>query len=193
MTKQCKQCGFVKPVEEFRIQRSRHELMPIRNARCKVCEVTNRDKRKKADPYRPAFLQRRQHHASRYRMTVAELDAMGWDLERRCIEMRAQFENGFCPACIESDGTVHYFRNMTNGLAELTIDRIDTSQPPVWPGNVQWLCMTCNRRKQNSSPILHGQRVQAEHELRLGERGGKALEQLSLFGDLNAFNSLACG
>lgn len=179
-TKQCKQCGLVKPAEEFALKGATSSLH--RRPRCKVCEITNRVERKKADPYRPAFLQRRQHHASRYKMTVADLEAMGWDVERRCIEMRAQYENGFCPACIEANGVVHYFRDMTNGLAELTIDRIDTSQPPVWPGNVQWLCMTCNRRKQNSSPILHGQRVQAEHELRRSEESGKGYTQLSLFG-----------
>jgi len=98
---------------------------------------------------------------------------MGWDEDRRAIEMQAMFEFGFCPMCIEvqPDGTVkvHYFRDMTHGLADLTIDRINPAAPPIWPGNIQWIDKTCNARKHRGDPILHGQRLQAEHELRLFE------------------------
>jgi hypothetical protein len=106
-------------------------------------------------------------------MSVDDLVALGWDLERRSIEMQATFENGFCPNCIELDSSglpvVHFFRDMTHGLADLTIDRTRPNEPPIWPGNVQWLDKTCNRRKGKKDPILHGQRLQAEHDLRVQE------------------------
>lgn len=94
---------------------------------------------------------------------------MGWDTERRPIEMEAAFRHGYCPNCVEvRDGEVlvHFFRDMEHGLSDLTIDRINPKEPPVWPGNIQWLDGTCNRRKSRGDPILHGQRLQAEHELR---------------------------
>jgi 5-methylcytosine-specific restriction endonuclease McrA len=191
-TKTCRQCGFTKPVDEFHIKspgRLRSDVTPkvYRAAICQVCIVGNRCAQKERDPYRPAFAQRRRAHASRYGCSVKDLERMGWDTDRRAIEMQAQFENGFCPNCVEtSDGTVkvHFFRDMSRGLAELTIDRINPDLPPVWPGNVQWLCATCNKRKQDRDPILHGQRIQAEHEFRCQEQSSLPAEfgQGSLFG-----------
>jgi hypothetical protein len=165
-TKECRQCRHVKPVDEFRIKSpGRRDVTPkvYRAPVCKVCEVTNRCEAKELEPYKPAFAQRRRAHASRYGCTVKELERLGWDTERRAIEMRAQFEHGFCPNCIETaDGSVkvHFYRDMSRGLAELTIDRINPDLPPMWPGNVQWLCATCNKRKQDHNPILHGQRTE---------------------------------
>jgi hypothetical protein len=176
-TKRCRQCQLTKPVDEFRIAGNRTRDVTRAELRrapvCKVCEVTNRCEAKELDPYRPAFAQRRRAHASRYGCTVKELERQGWDADRRSIEMRAQFEHGFCPNCIETaDGTVtvHFYRDMSRGLAELTIDRINPDLPPIWPGNVQWLCATCNKRKQDRDPILHGQRIQQEHEFRCQEQ-----------------------
>jgi hypothetical protein len=86
--------------------------------------------------------------------------------------MEAMFEFGFCPLCIEVvDGVVevHFFREMENGLSDLTIDVINPKLPPVWPGNVQWVDDICNKRKGHDDPILHGQSLQLEHELRLAE------------------------
>lgn len=190
-TKICRQCKILKPVEEFRIAGNRTRDLTraeLRRTRiCKVCEVTNRCEAKDLDPYKPAFAQRRRDHARRYGFTVKELERLGWDAERRTIEMRAQFENGFCPNCIETaDGSVkvHFYRTMSRGLAELTIDRINPDLPPIWPGNVQWLCATCNKRKQDRDPILHGQRIQQEHEFRLQEQLSPAEPvQSTLFGE----------
>lgn len=185
----CKQCGLVKPIEEFRISRrsSRRDVTPIvyRVTTCKVCEVTNHDRARELNPYRPAFAQRRRAHASRYGYTIKELEKLGWDSERRPIEMQATYENGFCPNCIETaDGKVrvHFFRDMSHGLADLTIDRINPDLPPIWPGNIQWLCATCNKRKRDRDPILHGQLIQQEHEFRQHEQSA-IWEQGDLFGE----------
>jgi hypothetical protein len=175
--KTCKQCGLAKPTDEFRIKTPtvRRGATPkvYRAQICKVCEVTNHDRARELDPYRPAFAQRRRDHASRYGHTVKDLERMGWDTERRSIEMRAQYENGFCPNCIETAEhgvKVHFFRDMSHGLADLTIDRINPDLPPIWPGNIQWLCGTCNKRKRDRNAVLHGQRIQQEHELRCQEQ-----------------------
>lgn len=157
--KTCPRCGKTKPVEEFRVDvTNRHELMPkiYRKKFCKVCEVEVRLEKKHANRYLSAFRQRRQSHARSTGFGVAQLKTMGWDEIQRSREMQAQYENGFCPGCIDDDGTVHFYREMTQGLAELTIDIIDPAAPPVWPGNVQWLCMTCNRRKQRRSGLEDG-------------------------------------
>lgn len=187
-TKICRQCKLRKPIEEFRIVGKMRDLTHLKRlSTCKVCEVTNRCTQKELDPYKPAFAQRRRDHARRYGCTVKELEQLGWDAERRTIEMRAQFENGFCPNCIETaDGAVqvHFYRDMSRGLAELTIDRINPDLAPIWPGNVQWLCATCNKRKQDRDPILHGQRIQQEHEFRIQEQLPPIVpEQRSLFGE----------
>jgi hypothetical protein len=65
-------------------------------------------------------------------------------------------------------------------LRDLTIDVIYPELPPQWPGNVQFLCSTCNGRKHRTDPILHGQRLQAEFEF--GQVGPEPLPgQLDLF------------
>lgn len=186
-TKRCQgECGLLKPIEEFRIKERRasgHSAMPtVYRARvCKVCEVARRTAAREQNLYRVTFQQRRRNHAHRWGYSVAELEGMGWDLERRSIEMQAMFENAFCPLCIEYiDGqvSVHFYRDMKHGLEDLTIDRIDPSKPPVWPGNIWWVDKTCNGRKHHGDPILHGQRLQAEHELRLFEHAEWSADQL---------------
>src|SRR5205807_2476454 len=96
---------------------------------CQVCEVGNRLESKERNKFEHSFRQRRRLHASRWGFTVEQLEAWGWDLERRSIEMQAAFENGYCPNCVELDGsgrvTVHFFRDMTHGLSDLTIDRMN--------------------------------------------------------------------
>lgn len=182
--KTCKRCGKTKPLDEFRIDvTNRRELTPkiYRKTLCKVCEVEVRLERKHENRYLDAFKQRRRSHARTTGCGVSQLKAMGWDDTRRPREMQAQYENGFCPGCIEDDGTVHYYRDMTQGLAELTIDIIDPEQPPVWPGNVQWLCMTCNRRKQRRSGLEDGLERVMVRQWVADEQATPRFEQLDLF------------
>lgn len=155
----CKRCGKDKAPDEFEISVTRRvELVPkiYRKRTCKICLVELRLEAKQSNPCLTAFKQRRQSHAERLGIKATELRKMGWDEVQRSREMEAQFAHGFCPSCVDDDGTVHFFRDMTNGLSELTIDIIDPKQLPVWPGNVQWLCLTCNRRKQRRSGMEDG-------------------------------------
>ena len=181
--KTCTRCGKTKPVEDFRVDvTNRREVTPkiYRKRVCKICEVELRLEKKNANQYLNAFRQRRRSHASSTGHGVATLKAMGWDEMQRSREMQAQFENGFCPACIDDDGTVHFFRDMSEGLAELTIDIIDPGSPPVWPGNVQWLCMTCNRRKQKRSSLEDGlERVMVRQWI--SDQHERGEQQLALF------------
>lgn len=157
--KTCARCRKTKPLDEFRVHSTfGRELTPkiYRKKICKICEVEVRLEKKQENRCLDAFRQRRRAHARSTGYSVAQLKAMGWDELQRSREMQAQYDNGFCPGCIDDDGTVHFYRDMTQGLAELTIDIIDPAAPPVWPGNVQWLCMTCNRRKQRKSGLEHG-------------------------------------
>lgn len=184
--KRCSRCGKVKPLDEFPINVTRRsELTPTiyRKRACKVCEVERRLAKKQANRFADAFDNRRRRHASSTGYTVAQLKAMGWD-DRRPREMEAQFRHGFCPTCIDDDGTVHYFRDMTQGLAELTIDIVDPSKPPVWPGNVQWLCMTCNRAKQKRSGLETGLERVMVRQWEADERGEPV--QLNIFDVLDA-------
>jgi hypothetical protein len=165
------------PIEEFGIKRRRQSsdstiATLYRSKISKPCLIQRRIDARAANPYRHTFAQRRRNHAQRWGYSVAELEAIGWDLDRRSIEMQAMFEFGFCPNCIEVINgvvVVHFYRDMTHGLSDLTIDRLNPELPPVWPGNIQWLDLSCNIRKHDASPIADGQRIQAVHELRLSE------------------------
>jgi 5-methylcytosine-specific restriction endonuclease McrA len=177
-TRICPECGILKPEEEFRIRRAytpNGEVEKLYRVKvCKVCEVDRRIRAREANPYLFAFRHRRRNHARSLGLSVDDLRRLGWDEERRSIEMEAAFEFGYCPHCIEigADGKaiVHHFRDLDGGLRDLTIDVINPGLPPQWPGNVQFLCSTCNSRKHSSDPILHGQRLQAEFEF--GQVGG---------------------
>ncbi len=191
-TKRCaeppKGCGLERDIEEFRIEgnRSRDDTRVPRRAKvCKICEITLRLAAKALDPYTSAFKQRRRSHASRWGYSVADLvDVYGWDDVRRIGEMRAQFEFGYCPVCVWDNHGVcvlEYFRDMTHGLADLTIDRIRQDEPPWWPNNVRWICKTCNSREGRRPKAEHAAVVQAEHQLRLFEATPQTYTQEVMF------------
>lgn len=175
--KKCSECERWQPHSEFRIKRRRtirRSATPIayRSKVCKDCEHDARRTRKSTKLFERTFNQRRRNHAARWGYSIEQLIEMGWDTARRAMEMQESFEHGYCPLCIErTDGQVkvHFFRESSLGLSDLSIDRIDPTKPPIWPGNIQWVHKTCNQRKHGKDPILHGQHLQAEHELRLKE------------------------
>ena len=41
---------------------------------------------------------------------------------------------------------------MGHGLADITLDIIDRSQPPYYRTNTKWCCQSCNRKKSARTP-----------------------------------------
>lgn len=130
-----------------------------------------------ADPYLHAFRSRRKDHAQRLRCHVSDLVALGWDDGLRALEMRIQHETGYCLMCpYRDDGvpTLNFYRDMgnpTGNLQELTIDIINPAVEPIWPGNVWWVCRTCNVRMQRKGKTSYAREVLAGHALRRVESG----------------------
>lgn len=189
MTRTCKRCGTERPVDDFRIDK-RHSARGgaeklYRRAVCIPCEIDKRMEARQQDPFTHAFTQRRRNHATRWGYSVKQLEEWGWRTPQRSAEMRVQYEYGYCPDCVELDGTVHFYRDMTDGLSELTIDRWDPTQPPRWPGNIRWCCETCNKRKGPKSPAERSDQINAEHAFRLAEQTVTApvVVTQSLFGE----------
>jgi hypothetical protein len=170
--------GEYLPDEKFQIKtptRRQGSLPTTHRAKiCKDCQITQRNAKRDENPYLHAFKARRQDHAKRLHTRVGELIALGWDAELRALEMRHQFEHGYCPICPyrhEGEPTLNFYRDMKEGLKELTIDIFTPALPPIWPGNVWWVCKTCNIRMQREGKHDYAKRVLAEHELRKRERG----------------------
>jgi 5-methylcytosine-specific restriction endonuclease McrA len=176
MMQQCllppKGCGQIRDVEEFRISRRGATPTLFRKAVCKICEVRLRLEAKERDPYRHAFLLRRRSHASRWGYSVQQLKDFGWDDILRPAEMKVQFEHCYCPDCPEVIGgkpVLYFYRDMTHGLEDLSIDRIRYDEPPHWPANIRWLCKTCNARQHDKPKSQHAQRILAVREFRQSE------------------------
>jgi len=148
---------------------------------CKDCQITVRNAKREAEPYLHAFKSRRQDHAKRLHIHVADLIALGWDAELRALEMRHQFEQGYCPVCpYRRDGTptLNFYRDMAEGLKELTIDIFNPDLAPIWPGNVWWVCKSCNLRMQREGKPSFGQKILDEHALRRQEMAGNGMDSL---------------
>ena len=171
--------GELLPDEKFEIKRRvRGGSSPhIERAKvCKDCQITQRLAKREADPYLHAFLSRRKDHAKRLTCTVANLIALGWDEGLRSLEMKIQHEVGYCPLCpYRDDGvpTLNFYRDMGKPkgvLSELTIDVFDPAVEPIWPGNVWWVCKTCNIRMQREGKAKYARKILEEHVLRKQEQ-----------------------
>jgi hypothetical protein len=174
--------GELLPDEKFQIKtpsfRREHTPKTYRAKICKDCQITVRMAKRAEDPYLYAFRQRRRDHARRLSVTVADLTELGWDAELRALEMRYQFEHGYCPICpYRHDGkpTLNFYRDMELGLQELTIDIVIPGEKPIWPGNVWWVCLTCNKRMQREGKMSFGRKILDEHALRREELAPAAL------------------
>lgn len=177
--------GEYLPDEKFQIVATKSSQGSLRKSYrakiCKDCQITVRNAKRDADPYLHAFKSRRQDHAKRLHVPVSKLIALGWDAELRSLEMRYQYEHGYCPVCpyrLDGVPTLNFYRNMAEGLKELTIDIFDPALEPIWPGNVWWICKTCNIRMQREGKPNFGQKILEEHALRrqeLADDGQKSL------------------
>ena len=169
--------GECLPDEKFQIKTPgvRQGSLPkvYRDSICKDCRITMRNAKRDENPYLHAFRSRRQDHAKRLHVRVADLVAIGWDAELRALEMKYQFEHGYCPVCpyrLDGVPTLNFYREMKEGLQELTIDIFNADLPPVWPGNVWWVCKTCNIRMQREGKPKFAQQILDEHALRQQEQ-----------------------
>jgi hypothetical protein len=171
--------GELLPDEKFQIKGStggRVQTPGLRRAKvCKDCQITLNMAKREAEPYKHAFESRRKNHASRLSIGVAELVRLGWDTELRALEMEIQHKHGYCPMCpYRNDGvpTLNFYRDMgrpVGDLAELTIDIFDPVREPRWPGNVWWVCSSCNKRMQREGKFSFAERLLAEHAFRVQE------------------------
>lgn len=85
-------------------------------------------------------------HALRLGVTKEYLITVcGWDAERLAHDAEFQYGNG-CNYC------GHAYRDMGHGLADITLDIVDRSQPPHYRTNTRWCCQTCNRKKGDKGP-----------------------------------------
>lgn len=113
---------------------------------CKGCEQTARDAVKLRDRWRPKVGDCIRRHARRLDLEPDVLrHEYGWDITRMAHDAEHTYEN-WCPYCAQP------FALMDHGLADITLDIFDPSQPPYYGVNTRWICATCNREKGRTSP-----------------------------------------
>ena len=146
----CKKCGFTAPEVFFKSEVKRG--VASRTKRhfygriCLMCRQEEQDKHKRGDRSVPKARNMLYTHCEKYnRRNGTTLKPMefarkfGWDLKRMTHDIEHTFEN-WCPYC-ESP-----FHSMEHGLADLTLDIRDPTQPPYY-NNISYCCSTCNKRK----------------------------------------------
>jgi len=147
--KRCSQCGGVYPIAFFRNNKVGH--MHMTRSRCKGCEQTERDAKKRDDRwivkasnslYRHA---KRLHEQKKIQSPEELTELYGWNARQLAHDFEHAYGNG-CPFCLVP------FADMPNGLADVTIDILDTRKPPYYRTNTKIACMTCNRNKGDMSP-----------------------------------------
>jgi hypothetical protein len=172
--KTCKKCGLTfEPAEAFfSLSRGKRvENNSFLRATCDGCRLNARTERKKQN--RPKEKARRSwhYHADKYvKRNMADsrndfAQRYGWDLDQMAHDIKHAHANG-CPYCHQM------FFEMEHGLADVTLDIINPDLPPYYETNARWVCMTCNREKQKTSPDLWGAKLQCwkqwrEHQEKL--------------------------
>ncbi len=155
----CRACGFSAPEVFFRSEVKRAVVSRVKrqfHARiCLMCRQEEQDKHKRGDRTVPKARNMLYTHCDKYnRRSGTTLKPMefarkfGWDLKRITHDIEHTFNN-WCPYC---DGA---FGDMDHGLADLSLDIRDPSQPPYY-NNVIYCCSTCNKRKGQMGPTEFG-------------------------------------
>ncbi|HKE66807.1 MAG TPA: hypothetical protein VKB59_19450 [Micromonosporaceae bacterium] len=169
--RRCKQCGEIKPLEDFvRDQHSRGGYRP----RCALCEIKNRTEDKRDRRERHKARTTRARHARKFDIAIDELeDHYGWTLDAIEAAIICCYING-CPPSDDGETCGQPVRN----LDDVTVDIIDPTQPPFWGVNTRVICATCNRKKGRRSVL---QRQIEEAERQAIARRKVAPRQLNLF------------
>ena len=155
----CKQCGFTAPETFFSTHIGQDRTSRVkythRSRICLMCRQEEQDKHKRGNRTVPKARNMLYTHCEKYnRRNGTTLKPMefarkfGWDLKRMTHDIEHTFNN-WCPYC-ESP-----FGSMDHGLAALTLDIRDPSQPPYY-NNVLYCCSTCNKRKGQMGPAEYG-------------------------------------
>lgn len=148
----CTKDGGLYPVEFFAIKQEKyrgegehaHPHDPRRDTICKGCRQTARDEYKRKNRFNQKIHDTRRRHAAKFKMTMKELEALGWISSRMVHEAQHVYDNG-CPVCGRS------FSTMGHGLRDLTLDIIVPNAPKIYGANTRWICSTCNSKKSQTN------------------------------------------
>jgi hypothetical protein len=125
---------------------------------CIGCQQSARDKAKRHNRPREKARRTIRSHSDKY-IKLGEvktqdefIDMFGWDIDQMAHDISHAFTNS-CPYCLES------FKDMGNGLADVTLDVIDSKELPWYKTNTKWVCGTCNNAKKTKSRQLWEERM----------------------------------
>lgn len=164
-TRRCSRCGGEYDEEAgFRLTRSvaaRAATPSDRRPVCIPCEQTARDQKKEARRVLVKADRAIRSHTERFNkrhgsdLTVSHfVERFDWDRDQLAHDIEHAFTNG-CHRCRRM------FRDMPNGLANLTIDVIDPRQLPYYRTNIRvGLCKTCNSAKRDLTLEEDGKRLE---------------------------------
>jgi hypothetical protein len=151
-TKVCGECGGEWDAEVC-FAKTCDTRRTYRRAICIGCEQDRRDAAKRLNRWRQKAKDTRDRHARKLGFSVAELrDVYGWELHRMAHEAEHAYSNG-CRYCGEGFHTMHH------GLGDITLDIVNTNDPPYYAVNCNWCCVTCNVEKRRLSPVHWGIRL----------------------------------
>jgi hypothetical protein len=140
---------------------------------CIGCRQTDRDIKKAADPWIAKVRSSIAHHAKKFELSaVAFCRQFGWTIDRLAYVLSHAYDNT-CEYCYRS------YKEMRNGLADITLDIVDPKQPPFFPTNVKPCCRTCNTEKGSMSPERWARRLIYYREW--AEQQGRVPRQSDLF------------
>jgi hypothetical protein len=181
----CARCKTLYDDEEerlfFRLREAGAYTNPRRNLVCVACQITERTGQARDNRALTKAQTTLRFHAGRAvkngLITIpAEFGRRyGWEPKRMAHDIEHIFENT-CPYCEQP------FAEMPHGLADVSVDIIDTSREPYYHSNTKWCCVTCNREKQDLSPEEWAIKLRAWRKWRANH--GRPFNQDSLFGDL---------
>lgn len=155
----CKRCCGTFSTVFFR-KKTHHYMHIMNSAICFGCETTARTEKKRRNRPLEKARSTLHRHADKYiRLKMADnrdhfAERYGWDLERVAHDIKHEHGNN-CGYCYTP------YREMGNGLSDVTLDIVDTDKQPFYGYNTKWVCATCNREKQKTDPTIYGAKQQA--------------------------------
>lgn len=155
--RRCEQCGgwYDQDIafQHKRQRQSYNYVYIVIDTICIGCRQAARDKEKANDPWLVKARSSIDHHARKYGLSSkAFCRKYGWEPGRLRYVLSHAYENT-CEYCY------HPYKEMRNGIADITLDIVDPEQPPFYPTNVKPCCRTCNTEKGTMSPERWNRRL----------------------------------